>query len=594
MTPSEYAAKAQAKFAHVIEKSTKKNLFLVGKRIFLITGDHECATRSSRSKMDLVVKRGGTLITKYDPELVTHIITLTPSKVSALKALGLKTLAEIPDHIPTLTWDWVTTRPAGKLDHEFMHVAFGRFDADSSKAAEYSEKRKKAKIASDEQDIAEDHSLIDGSSAAFLPNAPPALPLERQRTALRSVGSKGKEPYDPLSEFYAKAKSDAEAAWPHYEESDSDDPVDDVVKSKKKSVFTCDQKGANVGKCVNQDVVDKLKELAGLHEAKPSDEDKWRVFSYNKTIRALRNYPKRIQSYSEARAIKGVGDKTAQKIMEIIQTGSLERINYERTEDVEAVNVFKGIYGVGPKTAYMWYASGCRTLDDVKQRKGGITVSDVQEIGIRFYDDINMRMPREECGAIFAKIKPIGARLDSKLFIEIMAERNTRGKLDCGDIDILITRATDDGKTHKGSLLKNLLRELHLRGILTEDLAVPDDFNDLELTYRGLCRLDSSKPRRRIGEEIRSTDILCVPYKSRGAALLYYTGDDIFNRTIRYKAGAMGYSLNQRGLYSNVIRDRNDRKRKLHKGTIIASETEEEIFRILEVPWQEPHERVRS
>lgn len=28
----------------------------------------------------------------------------------------------------------------------------------------------------------------------------------------------------------------------------------------------------------------------------------------------------------------------------------------------------------------------------------------------------------------------------------------------------------------------------------------------------------------------------------------------------------MGYSLNQRGLYSNVIRDLNDRKRKLHKG----------------------------
>ncbi len=74
-----------------------------------------------------------------------------------------------------------------------------------------------------------------------------------------------------------------------------------------------------------------------------------------------------------------------------------------------------------------------------------------------------------------------------------------------------------------------------------------------------------------------------------------------FNRTIRYKAGAMGYSLNQRGLYSNVIRDSGDRKRKLHKGknnivfqevgeiidnahstgTIIASETEEEIFRIL-------------
>jgi len=309
------------------------------------------------------------------------------------------------------------------------------------------------------------------------------------------------------------------------------------------------------------------------------------VFSYNKTIRALRNYPKRIQSYSEARTIKGVGDKTAQKIMEIIQTGALERISYERTEDVEAVNIFMGIYGVGPHTAYKWYAGGCRTLDDIKQKKGGITVSDVQEIGVSFYDDINMRMPREECGAIFAKIKPIALAIDPKLFIEIMGSYR-RGKGDCGDLDILITRPTDDGKTHQG-VLKILLQELHLRNILTEDLAIPDDFDDLELTYRGLCRLDGSKPRRRI-------DILCVPYKSRGAALMYYTGDDIFNRAIRYKAGAMGYSLNQRGLYSNVIRDSGDRKRKLHKGTIIASETEEEIFRILGVPWQEPHERVRS
>lgn len=29
-------------------------------------------------------------------------------------------------------------------------------------------------------------------------------------------------------------------------------------------------------------------------------------------------------------------------------------------------------------------------------------------------------------------------------------------------------------------------------------------------------------------------------------------------------------------------------------GVLIASETEEEIFKILNVPWQEPHERVRG
>lgn len=62
----------------------------------------------------------------------------------------------------------------------------------------------------------------------------------------------------------------------------------------------------------------------------------------------------------------------------------------------------------------------------------------------------------------------------------------------------------------------------------------------------------------------------------------------------------MGYSLNEQGLSTNVIRDTNDRRRKITagkrvwllvirtyvdvcyaKGTIIASETEEEIFHIL-------------
>jgi len=34
----------------------------------------------------------------------------------------------------------------------------------------------------------------------------------------------------------------------------------------------------------------------------------------------------------------------------------------------------------------MWYNNGCRTLDDIRARKGGIKLSTVQEIGLRFYD----------------------------------------------------------------------------------------------------------------------------------------------------------------------------------------------------------------
>ena len=40
----------------------------------------------------------------------------------------------------------------------------------------------------------------------------------------------------------------------------------------------------------------------------------------------------------------------------------------------------------GQSTAYAWYLAGCRTLEDIKQRKGGIELSRVQVIGLKYYD----------------------------------------------------------------------------------------------------------------------------------------------------------------------------------------------------------------
>ncbi|KAH0833828.1 hypothetical protein J3R83DRAFT_10992 [Lanmaoa asiatica] len=158
-----------------------------------------------------------------------------------------------------------------------------------------------------------------------------------------------------------------------------------------------------------------------------------------------------------------------------------------------------------------------------------------------------------------------------------------RERLTAEIFDILITRPTTDGKTHQG-VLRTLLERLHAAGVVTEDLAVPDDFSDLELVYRGLCKLPASGAKR------RRIDFLCVPWVNRGAALLYYT----FNRAMRLKANKHGFSLNQRGLYAGVMRDPNNRQKKVYEGSIVASETEEEIFNILGVPWQEPRERVRG
>jgi len=271
--------------------------------------------------------------------------------------------------------------------------------------------------------------------------------------------------------------------------------------------------------------------------------------------------------------------------MEIIKTGDLKRIGHENTEDVKVNKLFQGVFGVGVKTAYMWYTAGARTLEDVLSGKGGIRLTAQQEIGIRYYDDINERMPRSEVTAIFEQIKRIAIKIDPELFVECMGSYR-RGSETCGDIDVIITRSAEDGKTHAGAA-KKLWQACHTQGIITDDLVMPDDWNDLELIYRGLCRKDTRSKRRRI-------DFLSVPWEARGAALLYYTGDDIFNRSLRLKARKNGMSLNQRGLYGGVVRDLKNPCKKTVSGQLLASETEREILEILGVPWQEPHERVRA
>ena len=44
----------------------------------------------------------------YDSSVVTHIVTThKPHKYPLLLRCGLRSLKEIPDHIPTVKWSWV-------------------------------------------------------------------------------------------------------------------------------------------------------------------------------------------------------------------------------------------------------------------------------------------------------------------------------------------------------------------------------------------------------------------------------------------------------------------------------------------------------
>ena len=70
---------------------------------------------------------------------------------------------------------------------------------------------------------------------------------------------------------------------------------------------------------------------------------------------------------------------------------------------------------------------------------------------------------------------------------------------------------------------------------------------------------------------------------------MYFTGNDIFNRSIRLLASKKGMRLNQRGLYKDVMRG--TQRVKVTEGELVEGRDERRIFEILGVKWREPHER---
>nr|KIR88216.1 DNA polymerase lambda subunit [Cryptococcus tetragattii IND107] len=276
-------------------------------------------------------------------------------------------------------------------------------------------------------------------------------------------------------------------------------------------------------------------------------------------------------------SIRQYRNAVADQINEFI-SGVPGRAFYEDNEHARCIAVFKDIYGVGRQYANELYRMGARTITDL--RTGRFPLSPGQQIGLALYEDLRSRIPREECRQIFELIKLEANTVDEKLWVEIMGSYR-RGSEASGDVDILITRDDTDGKTHKGAI-KKLVDKLKAKGVITHELSAPHDWNALEAKWMGVGRVGQSTIYRRI-------DILCVPYESWGASLIYFTGNELFNRSLRLYARKLGYNLNQRGLYRNVVRARDGTK--VLEGDRVASRTEEEIFHELGLRWRHPHQR---
>ena len=146
-------------------------------------------------------------------------------------------------------------------------------------------------------------------------------------------------------------------------------------------------------------------------------------------------------------------------------------------------------------------------------------------------------------------------------------------------IDLMITKPNATASDLM-DFMRPLVDTLTKSSFLTHALATSHSSDGSK--WHGVSRLPNGGLHRRL-------DLLFVPWKERGAALIYFTGNDIFNRSLRLLASKKGMGLNQRGLWKDTMRGPG--RVKITRGSLVASESEEEIFEILGVPWRPPHLR---
>lgn len=340
--------------------------------------------------------------------------------------------------------------------------------------------------------------------------------------------------------------------------------------------FSCMSKHDGTGKSANPNArtIEILQQMANYYER---DQDHWRLTAYRRAIAALRKQSRKITTEEEAFAIPFIGQRLAAKIEEIVWTNKLRRLdNAGLDPNAEVVQIFMGIYGVGLKQATKWVEQGHRTISDLE--KAHLTKN--QKIGIAHYEDFNTRIPRAEMDRHDQYVRETCSKIDDTVQFTIGGSYR-RGAADSGDVDFIVTKPDASIENLRTIVLDRVIPQLFDKGYLRVGLATTDKVDGSK--WHGAAALPGTTVWRRI-------DFLLVPWDEIGAALIYFTGNDIFNRSIRLLASKKGMRLNQRGLWKDVIRGKN--RERITQGSLVEGKDEKKIFELLGVPWRPPQHRI--
>ena len=324
------------------------------------------------------------------------------------------------------------------------------------------------------------------------------------------------------------------------------------MEVEKKSTTKTPQKMARL----NEKLIKLLAELEDLMHRK-GEHMRARAYSKAQETIMLQHYD--ITNVNQLKGKRGIGKTILAKFKEFVETGTLKTLEKAKNNPIY---LFAKIFGIGPKKAKALVdKDGIKTLAELKSRQAEV-LNDVQRKGLKYFDDIEKRIPR-------AEIK-VYERLFKKAFDKLKSSESTfeivgsyrRGARSSGDIDVIITDTAANNK-----IFHEFIDALVAEGVI------------IEILSKG--KIKSMVLGKLKGNPARRIDFMFTPKNEYAFAVLYFTGSKPFNVTMREYAKTKGYSLNEHKF--TTLKDK--------KAVTLSFPDEQSIFDFLQLEYRSPEER---
>lgn len=315
----------------------------------------------------------------------------------------------------------------------------------------------------------------------------------------------------------------------------------------------------------NKEIARCLYETADLMEI--AGEDGFRIRSYRNGASAIEGYPERVADILRNPArkiteIPGIGKGLAFVLTEILERGSCERRDFWLLKYPPAALEFLKIQGLGPKgIALLFEHFQVSTIDELEQLCRDQKLRTLPRMGAKLEEKVlrSIEQYRRSAGRFLLNFAEQTAREISDYLLETggvetitAAGSVRRGRETVGDVDLLVTGPAG------AAALDRFVKYPKVNEVLG----------------RG-----ENKASARVGHEGLQVDVRALPRESFGAALQYFTGSKEHNVALRARAVRMGFKLSEYGLF------------RMDDETLVAGETEEQIYEALGLRWIAPELR---